>query len=150
MFSESSTGRWAVMQLPCCPSKQGELSENILQNLFNNLTPQTVHYNITLHDSIEPEHHEWTCDHFQHPRDLPPRDLRPQVARHHRGGRGVGQGGHPLLVGGRQVRSKESQVRRQGEGVQCQWIGRGLKYLFRVGSIQDLMDSEIWMAIQLD
>ena len=31
MFSESSTGRWA----PCCPSKQGELAENILQNHFN-------------------------------------------------------------------------------------------------------------------
>ena len=42
MFLESSTGRWAVLQLPCCPSKQGERSENILQNLFHNLTPQTV------------------------------------------------------------------------------------------------------------
>ena len=43
MFSESSTGRWVVLQLLCCPSKQGKLSENILQNLFfHNLTPQTV------------------------------------------------------------------------------------------------------------
>ena len=25
MFSESSTGSWATLQLPCCPSKQGEL-----------------------------------------------------------------------------------------------------------------------------
>ena len=29
IFSESSTGRWAVLQLQCCPSKQGEISENI-------------------------------------------------------------------------------------------------------------------------
>ena len=29
LFSEISTGHWAVLQLPCCPSKQGELSENI-------------------------------------------------------------------------------------------------------------------------
>ena len=35
MFSESSTGCWAVLQLPCCPSKQRELSENILHNLFS-------------------------------------------------------------------------------------------------------------------
>ena len=38
LFSEISTGRWAVLQLLCCPSKQGELPENILQNLFHNLT----------------------------------------------------------------------------------------------------------------
>ena len=31
MFSESSTGHWALVQLPCCPSKRGELPENILQ-----------------------------------------------------------------------------------------------------------------------
>ena len=42
MFSESSTGSWAELQLPCCPSKQGELPENMLQNLFLNLPPQTV------------------------------------------------------------------------------------------------------------
>ena len=34
MFSESSTGRWAELQLPCCPRKQGEFPENMLQNLF--------------------------------------------------------------------------------------------------------------------
>ena len=28
MFSESFTGSWAELQLPCCPSKQGELPEN--------------------------------------------------------------------------------------------------------------------------
>ena len=28
MFSESSPGCWAVLQLSCCPSKQGELLEN--------------------------------------------------------------------------------------------------------------------------
>ena len=39
MFSESSTGRWAVLQLTCCPRNQGKLSENILQNLFHNPTP---------------------------------------------------------------------------------------------------------------
>ena len=38
----SSIGRWAVLQLPCRPSKQGELSENILQHRFNKLSPQTV------------------------------------------------------------------------------------------------------------
>ena len=35
MFSESSPGCWTVLQLHCCPSKQGELSENLLQNLQN-------------------------------------------------------------------------------------------------------------------
>ena len=35
MFAESSAGRWAVLQLLCWPSKQGELSENMLQNLWN-------------------------------------------------------------------------------------------------------------------
>ena len=38
-----STGRRAVLQLPCCLSKQGELSENISQNLSYELPPQTVH-----------------------------------------------------------------------------------------------------------
>ena len=33
LFFESSTGRCAILQLPCCPTKQGELLENILQNL---------------------------------------------------------------------------------------------------------------------
>ena len=42
MFSESYTGSWAELQLPCCPSKQGELPENMLQNLLRNLPPQTV------------------------------------------------------------------------------------------------------------
>ena len=42
MFSESSTGSWAELQLPCCPSEQWELPENMLQNLFLNLPPQTV------------------------------------------------------------------------------------------------------------
>ena len=45
MFSESSTGSWAELQLPCCPSMQGELPENMLQNLSHNLPPQTVQYN---------------------------------------------------------------------------------------------------------
>ena len=42
MFSERSTDSWAELQLPGCPSKQGELSENMLQNLLLNLPPQTV------------------------------------------------------------------------------------------------------------
>ena len=42
MFSESSTGSWAELQLAGCPSKQGELPENMLQNLLLNLLPQTV------------------------------------------------------------------------------------------------------------
>ena len=40
-FVKCSTGSWAELQLPCCPSKQGELSENILQNHFLNLPPKT-------------------------------------------------------------------------------------------------------------
>ena len=35
-------GCWAVLQLPCCPIKQGELSEYKEQNLRNKLPPQTV------------------------------------------------------------------------------------------------------------
>lgn len=42
MFSESSTGHWAVLQLLYCPSEQDELAENSLHNLFHNLTPQSV------------------------------------------------------------------------------------------------------------
>ena len=39
MISESST---IVMQLPCCQGKQGELSENYLQNLRNDLMAESV------------------------------------------------------------------------------------------------------------
>ena len=39
MFSESCT---VIMQLPCCPGKQGELSENGLQNLRNDLMTESV------------------------------------------------------------------------------------------------------------
>ena len=42
VFKKSTSGHWYVLQLLCSPSKQGELSENILQNLFHNLTPQTT------------------------------------------------------------------------------------------------------------
>ena len=42
MFSVSSTGSWAELQLPCSLSKEGELSEDMLQNLFYNLPPQTL------------------------------------------------------------------------------------------------------------
>ena len=41
-FSESSTGSWVELQLPFCPSKQGELPKNMLQNLVHNQPPQTV------------------------------------------------------------------------------------------------------------
>ena len=40
-FSESST---VVMQLPCCLGKQGELSENCLQNLENDLMADSLLY----------------------------------------------------------------------------------------------------------
>ena len=43
MFSESSPGCWAVLQLHCCPSKQGELKENLLQNLWNKWPPHMVY-----------------------------------------------------------------------------------------------------------
>ena len=46
-FSESSTGCWAVLQMPCCLSKQGELSENIKQNIFYKLPLQAVHVSQT-------------------------------------------------------------------------------------------------------
>ena len=42
LFSESSTGCWAILQLPCCPTKQGEFLENILQNLRNKWPPHPV------------------------------------------------------------------------------------------------------------
>ena len=42
MISESSTGNWAEVQLPCCTNKQGELPENMLQHLLHNLPPHTV------------------------------------------------------------------------------------------------------------
>ena len=42
-ISGSSPGRYAVLQLPCGPSKQGELSENLLQNLRNNWPPHPVY-----------------------------------------------------------------------------------------------------------
>ena len=41
MFSESSTGHWAVLQLPCCPSKQGgDFQTTYYENLRNKLPPQ--------------------------------------------------------------------------------------------------------------
>ena len=40
-FSEIST---VVVQLPCCLGKQGELSENCLQNLGNDLMADSVRY----------------------------------------------------------------------------------------------------------
>ena len=43
MFSGSSTGSWAELQLPCSQSKQGELSENISQNLQNKWLPHPVY-----------------------------------------------------------------------------------------------------------
>ena len=42
MFSVSTTGSWAELQLSCSLSKEGELSEDMLQNLFYNLPPQTL------------------------------------------------------------------------------------------------------------
>ena len=44
MLSESSTGIWAELQLPCCPSKQGELLANLLQNLRNKWPPPPVRF----------------------------------------------------------------------------------------------------------
>ena len=43
MFSEISTGSWAELRLSCCPSKQGELPENMSQSLLLNLPPHPVH-----------------------------------------------------------------------------------------------------------
>ena len=52
MFSESSAGRWAVLQLPCGPNKENELSEKSQQNLFHDLPPQTVEAD-TFYDRCE-------------------------------------------------------------------------------------------------
>ena len=41
-FSESFLGCWVILQLPCWPSKQGELLDNILQNLQNKWPPHPV------------------------------------------------------------------------------------------------------------
>ena len=41
-FFVKSVYCWAVLQLPCCPSKKGELLENILQNLQNKWPPHPV------------------------------------------------------------------------------------------------------------
>ena len=49
MFSESSTRIWAILQLPCCSSKQGELSENTLQNLPHKLLQQKLVINLMDH-----------------------------------------------------------------------------------------------------
>ena len=54
MFSQSSTGSWAELQLPCCPSKKGELPENMLQNLLHNLPPQTVQFRNSGEMRIQP------------------------------------------------------------------------------------------------
>ena len=43
MFSDNSTGRWAAM----LPKKARELSENILQKLFNKLLTQTVSFAVS-------------------------------------------------------------------------------------------------------
>ena len=42
LFSESSPGCWALLHLPCCPNKQGELSKHLLQNLRNKWPPHPV------------------------------------------------------------------------------------------------------------
>ena len=41
-FSESSTSRWAALQLPKQAGGTGELPENLLQNPHDQLPPQTV------------------------------------------------------------------------------------------------------------
>ena len=66
MLSESSTGRWAGLQLPSCQlqCKQGELSENILQNLFHNLTPRLY---IVTYMSVVPD-----VDRISERRDVEP------------------------------------------------------------------------------
>ena len=51
MFSESSTGSWSELQLPC---KQGELLDSMLQNLLLNLPPQTVEKTAELDGKILP------------------------------------------------------------------------------------------------
>ena len=40
MFPESSTGSWAELQLPCCPSKQGELPENCYKTFSSTCRPR--------------------------------------------------------------------------------------------------------------
>ena len=40
MFSESSRGSMAELQLPCCPSKQGELPENCYKTFSSTCRPR--------------------------------------------------------------------------------------------------------------
>ena len=60
MFTQSSTGRWAVLQLPCCPCKQRELLENMLQNLRNKWPPYPV-TNLMIGTSPHPEDQKSGC-----------------------------------------------------------------------------------------
>ena len=43
MFSESSTGRWAALQLPCCPSKQGNFQRTFYNTFFTTWRPTVVY-----------------------------------------------------------------------------------------------------------
>ena len=59
LFFESSPGRVAVLQLPCCPSKEGGLSENLLHNLRNKWPPHPV-FNIS-ESCLKLENISWIC-----------------------------------------------------------------------------------------
>ena len=50
MFSESSPGHWAVLQLPCCPSKQGNFQKTYYKTFGSSYRPRLYVYR--LHNSV--------------------------------------------------------------------------------------------------
>ena len=60
MFSDNSPGRWAVLQLPCCPSKQAELSENITKPSEQVAAPDSISNNATREEIQLPIYREKT------------------------------------------------------------------------------------------
>ena len=59
MFSESSTGSWAELQLPCCPSKQGELPKIYNKTFYTPCRPRLATL-CTISDLFSIAHHSNT------------------------------------------------------------------------------------------
>ena len=59
MFSVSSTGSWAELQLPCCPSKQGELPKIYNKTFYTPCRPRLATL-CTISDLFSIAHHSNT------------------------------------------------------------------------------------------
>ena len=59
MFSVSSTGSWAELQLPCCPSKQGELPKIYNKTFYTPCRPRLATL-CTISDLFSFAHHSNT------------------------------------------------------------------------------------------